>query len=189
MIFTKWHKVLRAFSIQQVISFLSLVSLLVLSRLFVLITLRNSTEVTEFFLRRFGVQHEFQYFLFTVFLIIYGASMVGNIGMILLVKTDSRLQTPMYFLLQHLAFVDVCFTSSVTPEMMQNFIIENKSISFKGCVIQLLVYKTCVTSDCHLLAAMAVDRYVAIYNPLRYPAIMSRRVCIQLVLVHTSWAP
>ncbi|XDB57479.1 hypothetical protein ABFV05_011095 [Capra hircus] len=125
--------------------------------LFVLITLRNSTEVTEFFLRRFGVQHEFQYFLFTVFLIIYGASMVGNIGMILLVKTDSRLQTPMYFLLQHLAFVDVCFTSSVTPEMMQNFIIENKSISFKGCVIQLLVYKTCVTSDCHLLAAMAVD--------------------------------
>ena len=180
---------LRAFSIQQVISFLSLVSLLVLSRLFVLITLRNSTEVTEFFLRRFGVQHEFQYFLFTVFLIIYGASMVGNIGMILLVKTDSRLQTPMYFLLQHLAFVDVCFTSSVTPEMMQNFIIENKSISFKGCVIQLLVYKTCVTSDCHLLAAMAVDHYVAIYNSLRYPAIMSRRVCIQLVLVHTSWAP
>uniref|UniRef100_A0A8C6FEL5 Olfactory receptor n=1 Tax=Moschus moschiferus TaxID=68415 RepID=A0A8C6FEL5_MOSMO len=143
-------------------------------------TLRNSTEVTEFFLLGFGVQHEFQYFLFTVFLVIYGTSMMGNIGMIL-IKTESRLQTPMYFFLQHLAFVDICFTSAVTPKMLQNFIIENKSISFKGCVIQLLVYTTFVTGDCYLLATMAADRSVAIYNPLRYPIIMSRRVCIQLV--------
>ena len=115
---------LRDFSIQQAISFLFLVSLLVFSRLFVLITSRNSTEVTEFFLLGFGVQYEFQYFLFTVFLVIYGTSMVGIIGMILLIKIDSRLQTPMYFFLQHLAFVDICFISVVTPKMMQNFIIE-----------------------------------------------------------------
>ena len=125
---------LRAFSIQQVISFLLLVSLLVLSTLFVLMTPRNSTEVIEFFLLGFGVQHEFQYFLFTVFLVIYGTSMVGNIGMSLLIKTDSRLQTPMYIFLQHLAFVDICFTSDVTPKMMKNFIIENKSISFEDTV-------------------------------------------------------
>ncbi|XP_027419834.1 olfactory receptor 5AK2-like [Bos indicus x Bos taurus] len=149
--------------------------------LFVLITSRNSTEVTEFFLLGFGVQYEFQYFLFTVFLVIYGTSMVGIIGMILLIKIDSRLQTPMYFFLQHLAFVDICFTSVVTPKMMQNFIIENKSISFKGCVVQLLVYTTFVTGDCYLLAATAVDHYVAVCNPLHYPTIMSRRVCIQLV--------
>ncbi|XP_010950729.1 putative olfactory receptor 5AK3 [Camelus ferus] len=141
----------------------------------------NSTEVTEFFLQGFGAQHKFQYVLFTVFLVIYVTTMVGNSGMILLVKTDSRLQTPMYFFLRHLAFVDICYSSAITPKIMQNFIAENKSISFKGCVMQLLVYATFATSDCYLLAAMAVDRYVAICNPLRYPMVMSRRVCIQLV--------
>uniref|UniRef100_A0A8C3WD56 Olfactory receptor n=1 Tax=Catagonus wagneri TaxID=51154 RepID=A0A8C3WD56_9CETA len=144
----------------------------------------NSTEITEFFLLGFGAQHKFRYFryvFFPVFLVICVTSMVGNSGMILLIKTDSRLQTPMYFFLQHLAFVDLCYTSAITPKMLQNFIVENKSISFKGCVMQLLVYAAFVTSDCHLLAAMAVDRFVAVCNPLHYPIIMSRRACIRLV--------
>ena len=144
-------------------------------------TQRNSTEVTEFFLLGFGARHKFWYVLFTVFLVIYGTSVVGNVGMILLIKTDSRLQTPMYFFLQQLAFVDICYTSAVTPKMLQNFIVENKSISFKGCVMQLLVYATFATSDSYLLAAMTVDCYVAICNPLRYPIVMAQRVCIQLV--------
>ncbi|XP_054419633.1 putative olfactory receptor 5AK3 [Pteronotus mesoamericanus] len=142
---------------------------------------RNSTEVTEFFLLGFGAQHRFHYALFIVFLVIYVTSMVANIGMILLIKTDSRLRKPMYFFLQHLAFVDICYTSAITPKMLQNFIVENISISFKGCVTQLLVYGTFTTSDCYLLASMAVDRYVAICNPLHYPIVMSRRVCIHLV--------
>ncbi|KAB0401735.1 hypothetical protein E2I00_005933 [Balaenoptera physalus] len=144
-------------------------------------TQRNSTEVTEFFLLGFGARHKFWYVLFTVFLVIYGASVVGNVGMILLIKTDSRLQTPMYFFLQQLAFVDICYTSAVTPKMLQNFIVENKSISFKGCVMQLLVYATFATSDSYLLATMTVDCYVAICNPLCYPIVMAQRVCIQLV--------
>uniref|UniRef100_A0A8C3WD07 G-protein coupled receptors family 1 profile domain-containing protein n=1 Tax=Catagonus wagneri TaxID=51154 RepID=A0A8C3WD07_9CETA len=144
----------------------------------------NGTEVTEFILLGFAGQHKswlFRYVFFPVFLVICVTSMVGNSGMILLIKTDSRLQTPMYFFLQHLAFVDLCYTSAITPKMLQNFIVENKSISFKGCVMQLLVYAAFVTSDCHLLAAMAVDRSVAICNPLHYPIIMSRRACIRLV--------
>ncbi|XP_075404232.1 olfactory receptor 5AK3-like [Tenrec ecaudatus] len=145
-------------------------------------TQANYTEVAEFFLLGFGGQHKFRYVLFLVFLVIYVASMVGNIGMILLINTDSRLQTPMYFFLQHLAFVDICYTSAITPKMLQNFLVENKSISFVGCVIQLLVYATFATNDCYLLAAMALDRYVAICNPLRYPIVMSRAVCIQLVV-------
>ncbi|XP_025868588.2 olfactory receptor 5AK2 [Vulpes vulpes] len=144
-------------------------------------TRENSTEGTEFFLLGFGAQYKYRYFLFIVFLVIYATSMMGNIGIILLIKTDSRLQTPMYFFLQHLAFVDICYTSAITPKMLQNFILENKSISFEGCAMQLLIYATFATSDCYLLAAMAVDRYVAICNPLHYPMIMSRRVCIQLV--------
>ncbi|XP_010599190.2 putative olfactory receptor 5AK3 [Loxodonta africana] len=145
-------------------------------------TQQNATEVTEFFLLGFGGQHKFRHVLFTVFLVIYVTSMVGNIGMILLIKTDPRLQTPMYFFLQHLAFVDICYTSAITPKMLQNFIVENKLISFMGCVMQLLVYATFATTDGYLLATMAVDRYVAICNPLRYPIVMSRTVCIQLVV-------
>ncbi|XP_068845237.1 putative olfactory receptor 5AK3 [Capricornis sumatraensis] len=141
----------------------------------------NTTEVTEFFLLGLGAQYKFQYFLFTVFLVIYVTSMVGNIGMILLIKTDFRLKTPMYFFLQHLAFVDICYTSAITPKMLQNFIVGSKLISFKGCVMQLLIYATFATSDCYLLATMAVDRYVAICSPLHYPIVMSRRVCIPLV--------
>ncbi|XP_062951856.1 putative olfactory receptor 5AK3 [Cynocephalus volans] len=141
----------------------------------------NNTDVTEFYLLGFGVQYKFRYVLFIVFLLIYATSMVGNIGMILLIKTESRLQTPMYFFLQHLAFVDICYTSAITPKMLQNFMVENKTIPFWGCVMQLLVYATFATSDCYLLAAMAVDHYVAICKPLRYSIIMSRTVCIQLV--------
>ncbi|XP_007519522.1 putative olfactory receptor 5AK3 [Erinaceus europaeus] len=142
----------------------------------------NNTEVTEFFLLGFAGQHKFRYILFILFLVIYVTTMVGNIGIILLIKTDSRLQTPMYFFLQHLAFVDICYTSAITPKMLQNFIVKDKLISFRGCLMQLLVYATFATSDCYLLAAMAVDRYVAICHPLRYSIVMSRRACIQLLV-------
>ncbi|XP_076971163.1 olfactory receptor 5AK3-like [Tamandua tetradactyla] len=140
----------------------------------------NTTQVTGFFLLGFGAQHRFRHVLFIAFLLIYVTSLVGNTGTILLIKTDSRLQTPMYFFLQHLAFIDICYTSAITPKMLQNLISENKSISFMGCVVQFWVYATFASSDCYLLAAMAVDRYIAICKPLRYPTVMSRRVCIQL---------
>ncbi|XP_005408307.1 PREDICTED: putative olfactory receptor 5AK3, partial [Chinchilla lanigera] len=142
---------------------------------------RNATKVTEFYLLGFSGQQQYQSALFIVFFVIYMTSMVGNTGMILLINTDPRLQTPMYFFLQHLAFVDICYTSAITPKMLQNFIVEDKSISFGECVLQFLIYGTFVVSDCYPLAAMAVDRYVAVCKPLRYPIIMSRTVCIQLV--------
>ncbi|XP_055149566.1 olfactory receptor 5AK2-like [Symphalangus syndactylus] len=141
----------------------------------------NSTEVTEFCLLGFGAQQEFWCILFIVFLLIYVTSIMGNTGIILLINTDSRFQTPMYFFLQHLAFVDICYTSAITPKMLQSFTEENNLISFRGCVIQLLVYATFATSDCYLLAMMAVDHYVAICKPLHYTVIMSRTVCIHLV--------
>ncbi|XP_020042726.2 putative olfactory receptor 5AK3 [Castor canadensis] len=141
----------------------------------------NGSDITEFYLLGFGVQQEFHYVLLIVFLVIYVLSMVGNSGMILLTNTDSRLQTPMYFFLQHLAFVDICYISAITPKMLKNLIVQNKSISFGGCMMQVLVYATFATSDCYLLAAMAVDRYVAICKPLQYPIVMSRRIFIQLV--------
>nr|XP_060462663.1 putative olfactory receptor 5AK3 [Panthera onca] len=141
----------------------------------------NGTEISEFILLGFAGQRKSWHILFIVFLVIYVAILVGNIGMILLIKIDSCLHTPMYFFLQHLAFVDLCYTSAITPKMLQNFVQTEQSISFIGCMVQLLVYGAFVTTDCYILAAMAVDRYVAICNPLRYPIVMSQRVCIQLL--------
>ncbi|KAJ1074924.1 hypothetical protein K5549_000898 [Capra hircus] len=142
----------------------------------------NGTRVTEFLLLGFAGQHKSWHVLFTVFLVIYVATLVGNIGMILLIKTDSSLHTPMYFFLQNLAFVDLCYTSAVTPKMLQNLVGTEQSISFVGCLVQLLVYGAFITSDCYILAAMAVDRYVAICDPLHYPTRMSQRVCIHLLV-------
>ncbi|XP_069326109.1 putative olfactory receptor 5AK3 [Eulemur rufifrons] len=142
----------------------------------------NGTEVTEFILLGFAGQHKYWHILFIIFLVIYVATLVGNIGMMILIRIDSSLHTPMYFFLQHLAFVDLCYTSAITPKMLKNFIGTKQSISFIGCMVQLLVYGTFATTDCYLLAAMAVDRYVAICNPLRYPVVMSQRLCIQLLV-------
>ena len=141
----------------------------------------NGTTVTEFILLGFAGQHKAWHVLFTVFLVIYVVTLMGNIGMILLIKTDSSLHTPMYFFLQNLAFVDLCYTSAITPKMLQSFVETKQSISFIGCMVQLLVYGAFATSDCYILAAMAVDRYVAICNPLRYGTVMSQRVCSQLL--------
>ena len=141
----------------------------------------NGTEVTEFILLGFAGQHKYWHVLFTAFLVIYVATLVGNIGMILLIKTDSSLHTPMYFFLQNLAFVDLCYATAITPKMLRNWMSTENSISFFGCMVQLLVYGTFVTSDCYILGAMAVDRYVAICNPLRYETVMSQRVCSQLL--------
>ena len=141
----------------------------------------NGTTVTEFILLGFAGQHKSWHVLFTVFLVIYVVTLMGNIGMILLIKTDSSLHTPMYFFLQNLAFVDLCYTSAITPKMLQSFVETKQSISFIGCMVQLLVYGAFATSDCYILAAMAVDRYVAICNPLRYGTVMSQRVCSQLL--------
>ncbi|XP_044537883.1 putative olfactory receptor 5AK3 [Gracilinanus agilis] len=145
-------------------------------------TQANSTMVTEFILLGFTIRQDLQYVLFLLFFFVYVTSLVGNVGMILLIKFDSHLHTPMYFFLQNLAFVDLCYTSAITPKMLQNFLVSHKSISFSGCLIQLLVYATFATADCYLLAAMALDRYVAICNPLHYSMVMSQRACIQLVV-------
>ncbi|XP_049635800.1 putative olfactory receptor 5AK3 [Suncus etruscus] len=144
--------------------------------------MNNGTEVTEFILLGFAAQHKYWHILFIVFLIIYVVTLVGNIGMILLIRFASSLKTPMYFFLQHLAFVDLCYSSAITPKMLQNFVQTDHSISFVECVAQTLIYATFATSDCYILAVMAVDRYMAICNPLRYPIVMTQRVCIQFLI-------
>ncbi|XP_032068067.1 LOW QUALITY PROTEIN: olfactory receptor 5AS1-like [Thamnophis elegans] len=120
--------------------------------------------------------------LFVIFLLIYIITVVGNTVIIWVVKINSHLQTPMYFFLSNLSFLDLCYSSVVTPKMLVNFLHTKKIISYTGCILQLYFYAGLATTECYLLAVMAYDRYVAICNPLIYTYIMSRRICIFLVV-------
>ncbi|XP_027715756.1 olfactory receptor 8U9 [Vombatus ursinus] len=148
----------------------------------------NFTQVTEFILLGITDKQELKMPLFLVFVFIYGFTVGGNLGLIILIRMDSRLKTPMYFFLSHLAFVDFCYSSSITPKMLGNFLYEKNTISFNACAAQLGCFLAFMTAECLLLASMAYDRYMAICNPLLYMVLMSPKICIQLVAVPYSYS-
>uniref|UniRef100_A0A8V5G204 Olfactory receptor n=1 Tax=Melopsittacus undulatus TaxID=13146 RepID=A0A8V5G204_MELUD len=141
----------------------------------------NWTTVTEFVFKGFTDCLDFQVTLFVLFLLIYVTTVIGNLSIIAAVWLDSQLQTPMYFFLGHLSFLDLCYSSVVTPKMLLSLLSERKTISFAGCFLQLYFYAAFVITECYLLAGMAYDRYVAICNPLRYSILMSKKVCVSLL--------
>lgn len=142
---------------------------------------RNSTKVTEFILLGFSVPRNIEIILFLLLLVVYTLTLVGNIGMISLIRLDARLHTPMYFFLSHLAFVDLCYSSSIALKLLDTLLTEHRSISFYACATQLGFFLNFLISEMFLLAVMAYDRYVAICNPLLYTVIMSQKLCMQLV--------
>nr|XP_006989746.2 olfactory receptor 5M11-like [Peromyscus maniculatus bairdii] len=144
--------------------------------------LTNSTKITEFILLGLTDRPELQPLLFVLFLLVYLVTVLGNMGMVALISLDSRLHTPMYFFLSNLAFVDLCYTSTATPQMLTNFLSDKKTISFIGCFIQCYLFIALLLTEFYILAAMAYDRYVAICNPLRYSVKMSRQACICLAV-------
>uniref|UniRef100_G3TTK0 Olfactory receptor n=1 Tax=Loxodonta africana TaxID=9785 RepID=G3TTK0_LOXAF len=144
--------------------------------------MKNDTEVTTFVLKGFTDNRELQIILFFLFLAIYLFTLIGNLGLVVLVIGDSRLHNPMYYFLSVLSFLDTCYSSSVTPNMLVDFMSKNKAISFLGCATQMFLDITFGTTECFLLAAMAYDRYVAIYNPLLYSVNMSPRVYVLLII-------
>lgn len=143
---------------------------------------RNQTVVTEFFFTGLTSSFHLQIVLFLTFLCVYLATLLGNLGMIILIHLDTRLHIPMYFFLSHLSFVDACSSSVISPKMLSDMFVDKKVISFLGCAIQLCLFSQFVVTECFLLASMAYDRYVAICKPLLYTLIMSQRVCVQLVI-------
>ncbi|XP_032269696.1 olfactory receptor 1038-like [Phoca vitulina] len=143
---------------------------------------RNSTKVMEFILLGFSVHREFEVILFLLISVVYTLTLIGNLGMISLIQLDSRLHTLMYFFLGNLAVVDLCYSSSVAPKFLETLLTKHRSISFYACATQLGFFLNFLISEMFLLAVMAYDRYVAICNPLLYMVIMSRKVCMQLVI-------
>ncbi|XP_006877974.1 PREDICTED: olfactory receptor 5W2-like [Chrysochloris asiatica] len=157
----------------------------------------NCSSLTDFHLLGITNNPEIKATIFTTLLIVYLISFVANFGMIILIRIDSQLQTPMYFFLSHLAFSDLCYSTAVGPKMLVDFFARNKSISFIGCALQFFIFCIFTDSECLLLAVMAFDRYNAISNPLLYAANMSNEVCSRLMagvyfvglvdaLVHTT---
>ncbi|XP_072474792.1 olfactory receptor 5H18-like [Notamacropus eugenii] len=142
----------------------------------------NETLVKEFVLLGFTNHPEIQVLLFMVFLCIYTITIVGNIGLIVLIWMNFHLHTPMYFFLGNLALTDACISTTVSPKMLANFITHNKVISLSECMIQFDFFGFGVTTECLILAAMAYDRYVAICKPLLYPVVMTNRLCSELTI-------
>ncbi|XP_003421412.2 olfactory receptor 5G3-like [Loxodonta africana] len=143
---------------------------------------KNQTVVTEFLFLGLTDHLQQQIILFILLLFVYLMTLWGNLGMITLILTDSRLCTPMYFFLSHLSFVDICSSSSIAPKMLCDIFVEKKGISFLGCAAQMWFSGLFVATECFLLTSMAYDRYVAICKPLLYTLIMSQRICVQLVV-------
>ncbi|XP_052028848.1 olfactory receptor 5B3-like [Apodemus sylvaticus] len=145
--------------------------------------MENSTEVTHFLLVGLTDDPGLQFPLFVTFLLIYTITLVGNLGMILLVVRDSRLHTPMYFFLGNLSWVDFCYSSAVTPTVMTGLLIGDKIISYNNCVAQMFFFAGFATVENYLLASMAYDRYAAVCKPLHYSSTMTTSVCTSLLIV------
>ena len=123
-----------------------------------------------------------QTLLFVILLLVYMLTITGNIVIISLIWTNNRLQTPMYFFLSNLSFLDILFTTTIAPKLLACLLEEEKTISFAGCISQTYFYFFLGTVEFILLVVMSFDRYVAICNPLHYTVIMNSRVCLLLVL-------
>ncbi|XP_032751811.1 LOW QUALITY PROTEIN: olfactory receptor 502-like [Rattus rattus] len=143
----------------------------------------NHTTVTEFILLGLTDDPVLRIVLFTIILCIYLVTVSGNLSTILLIRVSSQLHHPMYFFLSHLGSADIGYSSSVTPNMLVNFLVEKNTITTLGCGIQLGSGAFFGTVECFVLAAMAYDRFVAICSPLLYSTKMSTQVCVQLLVV------
>ncbi|XP_028611655.1 olfactory receptor 150-like [Grammomys surdaster] len=142
----------------------------------------NYSIVTEFVLTGLTEKPWLQLPLFFLFLGIYVVTVLGNLGMIILILFSSHLHTPMYFFLSNLSIVDLCQSSVIMPKMLEKFVMVRSVISYAECMAQFYLFDVFAVSECHMLAAMAYDRYVAICNPLLYNVTMSYKVCSCMVV-------
>uniref|UniRef100_A0A8D1C3V5 Olfactory receptor n=1 Tax=Sus scrofa TaxID=9823 RepID=A0A8D1C3V5_PIG len=143
---------------------------------------RNETRVSDFLLMKVTEDPELRSLLFSLFLLMYLVTVLGNLLIILAVSSDSHLHTPMYFFLSNLSINDICLSTTTIPKMLVNIHTQNQSIPYAGCLTQIYFVLVFASLESCLLAAMAYDRYVAICHPLRYTVIMNSHICGQLIL-------
>ncbi|XP_002927260.2 olfactory receptor 8S1 [Ailuropoda melanoleuca] len=146
---------------------------------------RNHSTITEFVLLGLSDDPHIEALLFVFFLGIYILTVTGNLMLLLVIRADSRLHTPMYFFLSNLSFLDLCFSSVTVPKLLKDLLSEKKTISVEGCLTQVFFVFITAGTEAFLLSVMAYDRYAAICHPLLYGQVMSSQFCVKLVLI--SW--
>ncbi|KAM6448857.1 olfactory receptor 10A7-like [Liasis olivaceus] len=145
----------------------------------------NQTVITHFILLGFRELHDMQMLLFILFLILYIFTMMANFLIVLLILVDQHLHTPMYFFLGNLSCLEMMYSSTILPKMLDSLLTGEKSISFKGCITQFYFFASLGSTECYLLSVMSYDRFLAICKPLHYVTTMRVARCIQLAAV--SW--
>ncbi|XP_071988842.1 olfactory receptor 5V1-like [Engystomops pustulosus] len=146
----------------------------------------NQTTITDFQVLGLSDNPSMKPFLFCVLLLIYVIAFLGNLTIMILYQLEKSLHIPMYFFLSNLSFLDICYTSTTIPKMLQALVVEKKIISFIGCIMQLYFFFACIGTECILLGFMSYDRFVAICNPLQYYVKMNQKVTNTMAAV--SWA-
>ncbi|XP_008708502.2 olfactory receptor 2M3-like [Ursus maritimus] len=145
----------------------------------------NQTFTSDFILLGIFSHSPTHIFLFSLVLVIFIVAFMGNTAMILLIYLDPQLHTSMYFLLSQLSLMDLMLITTTVPKMAFNYLSGSKSISVAGCATQIFFYTSLIGCECFLLAVMAYDRYIAICHPLRYPNLMSPKICG--LMTASSW--
>ncbi|XP_041518102.1 olfactory receptor 5AN1-like [Microtus oregoni] len=142
----------------------------------------NITKITQFILLGFSDFPQITALLFVIFLTLYITALTWNLSLVVLIRMDSHLHTPMYFFLSNLSFIDLCYITSTVPKLLSNFFQEKQTIGYVGCLLQYFLVSIMGLSESCLMTAMAYDRYVAICNPLLYSSIMSPTLCVFMVM-------
>ncbi|XP_043829133.1 olfactory receptor 5D13-like [Dromiciops gliroides] len=147
----------------------------------------NQSTAVMFILLGFSEYPQLKVPLFLLFFTVYAVAVLGNVGMIVIIKISPKLQSPMYFFLKHLSFVDLCYSTIVVPKLLENLVVEDRSVSIGCCITQFSFGMTSVMTEMVMLAVMAYDRFVAICYPLLYIVYVSPKWCVLLVTVAYSW--
>ncbi|XP_049620823.1 olfactory receptor 14J1-like [Suncus etruscus] len=138
--------------------------------------------MSGFLLTGFSAQPELEILYALLFLVFYLLALTGNILIITTTSMDESLNSPMYFFLKHLSFLDLCYISVTVPKFIYNSIMQNGNISLWECILQCFIFVVCASAELFMLTVMSYDRYVAICFPLRYEIIMNVRTCVHGVI-------
>ncbi|XP_044278314.1 olfactory receptor 4D5-like [Varanus komodoensis] len=137
----------------------------------------NSTTASDFIFLGLATNPKLKHLLFSIFLAVYGTTVLGNLLIVGLVVYEPTLHSPMYFFLGNLSFLDFCYSSITAPKMLVGFLSRTNTITYGGCISQIFFFHFIGGIKTFLLIIMAYDRYVAIFHPLRYMAIMNATLC------------
>ncbi|XP_033864178.2 olfactory receptor 10G4-like [Acipenser ruthenus] len=135
----------------------------------------NHTNVAEFVFVGFTGVRQAPQLIGVTFLIIYLLTLLGNLFILYVIKKEEKLQTPMYIIICNLALSDIIYSTVISPKLIQSYLLDLNAIQFHVCFIQMYFFHFAGSVDSFMMLVMALDRYVSICFPLRYPALITNK--------------